>query len=143
LLYTGRLNQPQATSTPLSIPTHASMPSSPTSLPVDSNSVDVSQLAGVWTGSAGNGSFQMQITISVFSSCTPGQICAHFDNPTLPCSGDFAFIKMTDGMYEFQAERKQGTCGIARDFLQAQPDGSLLYLSRGDFGETRGILQRK
>jgi hypothetical protein len=51
-------------------------------------------------------------------------------------SGDFASIKITNGMYEFQAENKQGTCGIAMDFLQGQPDGSLIYLSHGDFGET-------
>jgi hypothetical protein len=29
------------------------------------------------------------------------------------------------------------------DSLQEQPDGSLIYLSQGDFGETRGLLQRK
>ncbi len=138
LLNTGRFNRPQATPTPTQTP----IPPTPT-VPTNPNSVDVSNIAGTWTGSAANAGFQMQITITVLASCTPDQICAHFDNPTLPCSGDFAFVKMTNGMYEFQAERTQGTCGIARDFLQGQPDGSLLYLSQGDFGETRGLLHRQ
>ena len=146
LLNTGRLNRLAATPVPTLAPTLApsetSMPSGPTA-PANPNAVDASQIAGVWTGSAANGSFQIQITITVVSTCIPGQVCAHFDNPTLPCSGDFAFIKMTNGMYEFQAEKKQGTCGIGKDFLQGQPDGSLLYLSQGDFGETRGLLHRQ
>jgi len=138
LLNTGRLNRPQATPTPTQTPIQPT----PT-VPANPNSVDVSNITGIWTGSAANGSFQMQITITVLASCNPGQICAHYDNPTLLCSGDFAFIKITNGMYEFQAENKQGTCGIARDFLQGQPDGSLLYLSQGGFGETRGLLHRQ
>ena len=107
-----------------------------------STSVDISGITGTWSGTTVNGDFQTQITITVFSSCAVDQVCAHFDNPTLSCSGDFSYVQLTNGMFEFKAVNKQGSCGVARDFLQAQPDGTLLYLSQGDFGENRGYLQK-
>ncbi len=96
---------------------------------------------GAWTGTARNGDFEMEVTVSVSEVCQPGAVCAHFDIPSLPCSGDFSFVGMTEGMYQFQAVNQQGTCGAGQDFLQPQADGTLIYVSKGDYGETRGILQ--
>jgi hypothetical protein len=108
-------------------------------------SVDFSGMLGTWNGTVVNNSTQqeMQITITFLPACAAYQVCAHFDNPTLPCSGDFTFFQMTAGTYEFKAMNTIGTCGVARDFLLPQPDGTLLYLSQSDeFGETRGVLQK-
>jgi hypothetical protein len=44
--------------------------------------------------------------------------------------------------YQFTASEKSAGCGEGTDFLLPQPDGSLLYLSRGEFGETQGVLHR-
>jgi hypothetical protein len=105
-----------------------------------SSAVDITAISGTWKGTVANGDFQMQMIITVLSNCTLGDICAYFYNATLPCYGDFVYYKMTDGMFEFQGQNEHG-CGAAQDFLQPQPDGTLLYISRGDFGETRGSLQ--
>jgi inosine-uridine nucleoside N-ribohydrolase len=108
-----------------------------------SAALDVTPLVGTWAGTARGGNFQMQITIGIFDSCAQGAICGNFDIPTLPCSGDFVLVGMSaDGMFELSAVNKKGTCGSARDFLQAQPDGTLLYVSRSPSGETRGNLSK-
>jgi inosine-uridine nucleoside N-ribohydrolase len=47
-----------------------------------------------------------------------------------------------DDFYEFRAGDFEGTCGIGKDYLQLLPDGKMQYTSRGDYGETTGILDR-
>ncbi len=111
------------------------------SLPVQ-EAADFSLIAGTWSGTARNGDFEMQISVTIFEDCQAGQVCGNFDNTTLPCVGDFEFVGMNEGLFEFAAVNKQGTCGEGQDFFQPQEDGTLLYLSRGDYGETQGILQK-
>jgi purine nucleosidase/pyrimidine-specific ribonucleoside hydrolase len=98
-------------------------------------------LAGVWTGTTKNGTFVMQATITIHESCQVGGKCGTFDIITIPCSGTFSLVAEDHGIYEFLAGDQQGTCGKGRDFLQLLPDGTLQYTSRGDYGETLGILK--
>jgi pyrimidine-specific ribonucleoside hydrolase len=97
-------------------------------------------LSGKWTGSAKNGTFEMQVTIVIQASCQVGDVCGTFDL-SIPCSGTFTLVGREDDLYEFRAGDKTGSCGVAgRDFLQLLPDGTLHYASRGDYGETLGTL---
>jgi len=96
-------------------------------------------LSGTWTGSAMNGTFQMQVTVVIEASCLVGEVCGTFDL-SIPCSGTFALVGQEGGLYEFRAGDKTGSCGAGRDFLQLLPDGTVQYVSRGDYGETLGIL---
>ncbi len=97
-------------------------------------------LAGNWSGYARNGTFEMEVSISMGPDCRTGMECGSFDLKTIPCSGSFTLLNEIEGVYEFKAGRKQGTCGEGRDFLQLLPDGRLKYISRGDYGETLGVL---
>jgi purine nucleosidase/pyrimidine-specific ribonucleoside hydrolase len=84
----------------------------------------------------------MQVTITIEASCNVGQECATFDLQNIPCSGTFTFLGEKEDIYEFRAGNKRGSCGEGRDFLELLPDGTLQYTSRGDYGETLGILIR-
>ena len=97
-------------------------------------------LAGTWSGTSHNGDFAMSITVVVETACQVGDPCGTFDISTLPCSGVFTLVGEDQGIYEFHADDQRGNCGAGRDFLQLLPDGTLLYSSRGDYGETNGIL---
>jgi inosine-uridine nucleoside N-ribohydrolase len=97
-------------------------------------------ISGIWTGSAKNGNFEMQVTITIEASCQVGQVCGTFDLHNIPCSGTFTLVGEEKDVYEFRAGDKHGSCGEGRDFLQLLPDGTLQYTSRGDYGETLGIL---
>jgi purine nucleosidase/pyrimidine-specific ribonucleoside hydrolase len=82
----------------------------------------------------------MQVTIVVQASCQVGDVCGTFDL-SIPCSGTFSLVGQDGDLYEFRAGDKTGSCsGAGRDFLQLLPDGTLQYASRGDYGETLGIL---
>lgn len=97
-------------------------------------------LAGVWTGSAKNGTFEMQVKINMEATCQVGQVCGSIDLHNVPCSATFTLIGVENNIYEFKAGNKQGSCGVGRDFLQLLSNGTLQYTSRGDYGETLGIL---
>lgn len=97
-------------------------------------------LAGKWTGIAKNGAFEMQVTIIIQPSCQVGNSCGTFDLHNVPCSGTFTRIGEEDGVYEFRADNKKGSCGEGRDFLELLPNGTLQYTSRGEYGETNGNL---
>jgi len=95
------------------------------------------------TGSAKNGAFEMQVTIVVQAPCQVGDVCGTFDL-SIPCSGTFTLVGQEGELYEFRAGDMTGSCsGAGRDFLQLLPDGTLQYASRGDYGETLGILASK
>jgi len=96
-------------------------------------------LSGTWTGSAKNGTFEMQVEIVLQASCQAGGVCGTFDL-SIPCSGTFTLVGQENGVYEFRAGDKMGSCGVGRDFLQLLPGGALQYASWGDYGETLGIL---
>jgi len=97
-------------------------------------------LVGQWTGPARNGDFNMSVTLDLLSACAIGQVCGRIDLAEVPCSASFTLVSDWGGIYEFQAGDKAGNCGAGRDFLRPLPDGSLLYTSRGEYGETRGVL---
>ncbi len=100
-------------------------------------------LAGEWSGMARDGDFGMSVTLVLSSSCTIGQVCGNIDLAEIPCSASFTLLSDSGGIYEFQAGDKIGNCGAGRDFLKPLPDGSLLYTSRGEYGETNGVLVNK
>ncbi len=52
------------------------------------------------------------------------------------------WVGMDGELYQFQASDKTAGCGVGIDYLAPQVDGSVLYVSRGDYGETKGILQK-
>ncbi len=107
-----------------------SIPSSPGDFP----------LAGQWSGPARNGDFNMSVRLTLSNPCAVGQVCGRIDLAEIPCSASFTLLSEWGGIYEFQAGDKVGNCGLGRDFLKPLPDGSLLYTSRGEYGETRGVL---
>jgi hypothetical protein len=100
-------------------------------------------LVGSWTGTAINGDFEMQVAITILDGCRIGAVCGRFDLSTIGCAGNWVWVGMDRDIYQFEAVDESEVCGEGEDFLQPQPDGSLLYISRGDeYGETRGVLQR-
>jgi purine nucleosidase len=109
-------------------------------LPKIPASLVVFPLAGEWRGSAKNGTFEMQVIINMESACQVGQMCGSIDLHNVPCSATFTLIGVENNIYEFKAGDKKGSCGVGRDFLQLLSDGTLQYTSRGDYGETLGIL---
>ena len=103
---------------------------------------EVSPLLGTWKGISRNGDFQMEITVTIEAACQEGQVCGSFEIPSLPCNGGFRLVNVNAGKYEFEAVDKQGACGTGRDFLEPLPDGTLRYISLGEYGENTGILER-
>ena len=80
--------------------------------------------------------------ITIEAACQVGQVCGTFDLHNVPCSGTFTLIGQENDAYEFRAGDKRGTCGTGRDFLQLLSNGTLQYTSRGDYGETLGVLTK-
>jgi hypothetical protein len=101
-------------------------------------------LLGVWTGTAhNNNGWDMKITLSVLQPVEVGSMLAVFDIPLLPCSGTFRVINILNEIIELRAEKLKGDCGEAdSDSLEMLEDGTLLYISKGNGWETRGVLQR-
>ena len=97
-------------------------------------------LEGEWTGTAKNGTFEMQVSLTMGSNCQVGQVCGSIDLRNVPCSAKFTLVGVENNIYEFEAGEKKGTCGVGRDYLQILSNGTMLYTSRGDYGETTGTL---
>lgn len=101
-------------------------------------------LLGVWTGTAHNtNGWDMKITLSVLQPFEIGSTLGIFNIPLIPCSGIFRVMDIRGETLELRAENLQGDCGEAdSDSLELLPDGTLLYVSKGEGWETRGILER-
>jgi len=97
-------------------------------------------LAGTWHGTAVNGPVQFEVTVTIEPVCRMGEACGTFDIPIVPCSGTYVLAGVENGVYEFGMENKSAACGEGRDFLQLLPDGTLQFISRGDYGENIGVL---
>lgn len=99
-------------------------------------------LLGVWTGTAHHSSgWEMKITLSVLQPVEVGATLGIFDIPLIPCSGALRVIGLRGETLDLRAERLQGECGRVESYsLELLPDGTLLYISTGRDGETRGIL---
>lgn len=106
--------------------------------------MNIDSLLGAWTGTAHNSNgWDMKITISVLQPVEIGSTLGIFDIPLIPCSGIFRVVDIRGETLELQADRLHGDCGEAvSDSLELLSDGTLLYVSKGDGWETRGILQR-
>ena len=109
--------------------------------PQETPSID--PIAGTWSGSAWNNDFELQVTITVEETCQLGEVCGRFDIPIASCSGTLTWVGMDGEIYQFQAGDKTSGCGEGIDYLIPQKDGTVMYISRGNYGETEGILERE
>lgn len=101
-------------------------------------------LIGTWTGTAHNDNgWDMKITLSILQPPEAGSTLGMFDIPMIPCSGMFRVVAVHNETIELQVEKQLGECGKAdTDSLELLPDGTLLYVSKGDGWETRGVLRQ-
>jgi hypothetical protein len=106
--------------------------------------MDASSLLGVWTGNAHNSNdWDMKVTISILQPVEIGSMLGVFDIPLIPCAGTFRVVDIRGETIEVKSEKLQGECGEAKtESLELFPDGTLLYVSKGDGWETRGVLHR-
>jgi inosine-uridine nucleoside N-ribohydrolase len=102
----------------------------------------IDPVVGTWSGTVVNNGFEMEITITIEESCKLGQKCGRFDIATVACAGALSWVGMDGEMYQFEASEKTEACGVGKDYLAPQADGTVLYISRGDYGETKGSLQK-
>ncbi len=100
------------------------------------------ELIGTWQGSAFNKDFEVHVSVVIEAPCHLGDICGQFDIPTVSCSGTLTWVGMEGELYSFQAGNKSEGCGDGADYLSPQEDGTVAYISRGEYGETTGILRR-
>jgi purine nucleosidase/pyrimidine-specific ribonucleoside hydrolase len=114
---------------------------SSTTEPLEIPSID--PIIGTWTGSVFNNGFEMQISKTIKETCQLGQMCGQFNISTVSCSGTLTWVGMDGELYQFQAGDKTEGCGEGIDYLFPQTDGTIMYISRGDYGETKGTLQRE
>lgn len=100
-------------------------------------------IAGRWQGNARASNFTFDITVTIDPSCEIGDVCGPFDIPSMPCSGNIILDDVRKDTYSFKTTDIQGVCGKAySDTLTLLPDGTLLYVSTGEYGESRGVLHR-
>jgi hypothetical protein len=107
----------------------------------------IDSISGKWVGTAKSGDFEFDATFIIENSCSVGTVCGTFDFPKISCSGTLTIIKVNGNLFEFQANDRTSGCLIApeiQDSLQLLPDGTLLYVSKGNSStETRGILHKE
>ncbi len=105
--------------------------------------MNIDSLLGVWTGTAHNSNrWDMKITISILQPVEIGSTLGIFDIPLIPCSGIFRVVDIRGETLELQADKLQGDRGEAdSDSLGLLSDGTLLYISKGEGWEARGVLQ--
>ena len=99
---------------------------------------------GVWIGTAhNNNDWDMEITISIPELFEVGSTLGTYTIPEIPCSGTFKTLEIHGETLGLKTENQQGECGEAdSDSLELLSDGTLLYISKGDGWEARGILER-
>ncbi len=113
-------------------------------LRVEEKAIKADSILGVWSGTAANNNgFDLDISVSITESAKVGVTLGTFTIPAIPFSGTFKLLQITGDMLELKTENLQGPCGAAdTDSLELLPDGTLLYVSRGEGWEARGILHR-
>jgi hypothetical protein len=106
--------------------------------------MNIASLLGVWSGTAhNNNGWDMKITLSIFQPFEIGSTLGVFDIPLIPCSGTLRVINIREEIIELRAENLRGDCGEAiSESLELLSDGTLLYISKGEGWEARGVLQR-
>lgn len=129
------------TPTPILVqPTKTHIPVLPTITFTPGTPPSTFPLAGTWTGIAVNGTARFSVTITINPACAVGVTCGTFNIPIVPCSGTYVMVGKQNDQYEFRMENKSATCGEGKDYLQLLPDGTLKFISQGNFGENDGIL---
>jgi len=112
-----------------------------TSSQVSAIAPKIDVLFGRWSGTAmNNKGVELQVEITIDKSCQLGMDCGEFNISNGSCSGRFLWVGMEGELFKFQARNKTSGCGEGDDFLVPQDDGTVLYISRGNYGETKGIL---
>lgn len=106
--------------------------------------MDSTTLLGVWIGTAhSSNEWDMKVTVSILQPVEIGSMLGVFDIPLIPCAGTFRVIAIRGETIDVKAEKLQGECRQAdAESLELLDDGTLLYTSKGDGWETRGVLQR-
>lgn len=106
--------------------------------------MDSTTLLGVWTGTAhSSNEWDMKVTVSILQPVEVGSTLGVFDIPLIPCAGTFRVVAIRGETIDVKAEKLQGECRQAdAESLELLEDGTLLYTSKGDGWETRGVLQR-
>jgi hypothetical protein len=107
--------------------------------------MDLNTLAGAWAGTASNNTgFELDLTVKLVGPFEAGATVGTFDIPANPCAGTFRLLAIQGQTLVLRAENKQGDCGAGEvaDSLEALPDGTLLYVARGEGWEARGVLRR-
>ena len=101
-------------------------------------------LIGTWKGIAqNNNGWEMEITIAIPNLFEIGWILGTYNIPEIPCTGKFRVIDIQGERLELKAEEGQGECGEAdSDSLEVLADGTLLYVSKGEGWEARGVLHK-
>lgn len=102
----------------------------------------IDPLIGTWSGSVFNNGLEMNMSVTIEKTCQLMQKCGVFDISTVSCSGYLTWIGMDGDLYRFEAGDKTQACGTGNDYLLPQTDGTLMYIGRGDYGETKGILHK-
>ena len=112
--------------------------------PVDiSETPSIDPVIGTWSGTIVNNGFEMQISLTIEDSCQLDQKCGGFDITTVSCAGALIWVGMDEDMYRFETSEKTEACGEGIDYLLPQMDGTVMYISRGDYGETTGSLKKE
>lgn len=133
------------TSTPVKlIPTKSAAPQiqSPASTQISASYPGVFPLAGTWGGDVQNGDLTFQVALTLNSECRVGGTCGSFSLPVVPCTGTYLLSGEEGQIYLFDITDRSPACGIGQDSMRLLADGGLEWISRGDYGETRGVLQR-
>ncbi|HUG34316.1 MAG TPA: hypothetical protein VMJ90_06070 [Anaerolineales bacterium] len=106
--------------------------------------MELDSLTGIWAGTAHNSNdWDMEITISITDAVQVGSTLGTYTIPEIPCSGIFRVMEIRGETLHLKAEDQQGECGEAdSDTLELLPDDTLLYNSKGEGWEARGILER-
>jgi hypothetical protein len=108
----------------------------------DGESVGGADLTGSWSGKAMNGDTEIEVFIAMLPDCKVGEVCGWFNLPIFSCAGIFRLLDNEGGSYHFEAVGKTDACGTGEDYLNILDDGTLEYVSVGDYGEDKGILYR-
>jgi hypothetical protein len=112
---------------------------------VNNNNID--SISGTWLGTAKSGDFEFDVRFEIGKSCKIGSVCGTFDFPSISCSGTLTITKVEGNTFEFQANDRTSGCIVSpeiKDSLQLLPDGTLLYVSKGNsYEETRGVLRKE
>ncbi|MCP4139035.1 MAG: hypothetical protein GY755_01890 [Chloroflexi bacterium] len=101
------------------------------------------KISGTWAGVAKNGDFEFDIEFTIEDSCKINSICGSYDFPSINCSGTLTVINIDGNLFEFQTSNETAGCGEdAYNSFQLLPNKTLLYVSQGDYGESRAVLKK-